>query len=134
VKIRSTQQKNSAVARASNGAGRSNYTAWSGGIAALLEKARRQSARSVNAILTATYWEIGRRIVEFVQADENPPVGLVLCSEHDEAVARYSMGNLMNKILAAQYKLNLPGPRTLESEIEKTRRLLESRAKFRNDF
>jgi hypothetical protein len=128
VKIRSTQRKNSAVARASKGAGRSNYPAWSGGIAALLEKARRQSARSVNAILTATYWEIGRRIVEFVQADENPPVGLVLCSKHDEAVAHYSMGSPMNKIPAAQYKLNLPDPRTLESEIEKMRRLLESRA------
>jgi predicted nuclease of restriction endonuclease-like (RecB) superfamily len=58
--------------------------------------------------------------------EENPPVGLVLCSEHDEAVARYSMGNLMNKILAAQYKLALPDPRLLEREIEKTRRLLES--------
>jgi hypothetical protein len=50
----------------------------------------------------------------------------VLCSEHDEAVARYSMGNLTNKILAAQYKLALPDPRLLEKEIEKTRRLLES--------
>src|SRR5580693_4095398 len=30
----------------------------------LLEQARRNSARSVNAIMTATYWEIGRRIVE----------------------------------------------------------------------
>jgi predicted nuclease of restriction endonuclease-like (RecB) superfamily len=70
VKTRSTQQKNSAVARASRSAGRSNYSAWSGGIAALLEEARRQSARSVNAILTATYWEIGRRIVEFVQQGE----------------------------------------------------------------
>jgi predicted nuclease of restriction endonuclease-like (RecB) superfamily len=58
--------------------------------------------------------------------EENPPVGLVLCSEHDEAVARYSMGNLKNKILAAQYKLALPDPRLLEKEIEKTRRLLES--------
>jgi len=60
--------------------------------------------------------------------EENPPVGLVLCSEHDEAVAYYAMGNLRNKILAAQYKLNLPDPRTLESEIEKMRRLLESPA------
>lgn len=58
--------------------------------------------------------------------EENPPVGLVLCSEHDEAVARYSMGNLTNKILAAQYKLALPDPRLLENEIEKTRRMLES--------
>ena len=62
-------------------------------------------------------------------AGENPPVGLVLCSEHDEAVAHYAMGNLTNKILAAQYKLNLPDPRTLELEIEKMRRLLESPAR-----
>jgi predicted nuclease of restriction endonuclease-like (RecB) superfamily len=33
----------------------------------LLEQARRLSARSVNTILTTTYWEIGRRIVEFEQ-------------------------------------------------------------------
>ena len=61
--------------------------------------------------------------------DENPPVGLVLCSEHDDAVARYSMGNLTNKILAAQYKLALPAPRLLEKEIEKTRRIFESPAR-----
>jgi hypothetical protein len=35
------------------------------GIVALLEAARRAAARSVNALMTATYWEIGRRIVEF---------------------------------------------------------------------
>ena len=60
---------------------------------------------------------------------ENPPVGLVLCSEHDDAVAHYSMGNLRNKVLAAQYKLALPEARLLEAEIEKTRRLLESPAR-----
>jgi len=37
------------------------------GISDLLEHARRTSARSVNSILTATYWEIGRRIVEYEQ-------------------------------------------------------------------
>lgn len=40
------------------------------GISSLLEAARRTSARSVNAIMTLTYWEIGRRIVEFEQAGE----------------------------------------------------------------
>jgi predicted nuclease of restriction endonuclease-like (RecB) superfamily len=70
VKTRSTQRKKSVVARASQSAGRSGYRAWSGGIAALLAEARRQSARSVNAILTTTYWEIGRRIVEFAQQGE----------------------------------------------------------------
>jgi hypothetical protein len=39
-------------------------------IADLLESARRASARSVNAIMTATYWEIGRRIVDFEQGGE----------------------------------------------------------------
>lgn len=36
-------------------------------IVELLEGARRAAARSVNALMTATYWEIGRRIVEAEQ-------------------------------------------------------------------
>mgnify|MGYP001619816024 CR=1 FL=1 len=36
-------------------------------VAELLESARRVSVRATNAIMTATYWEIGRRIVEFEQ-------------------------------------------------------------------
>jgi len=33
----------------------------------LLEAARRTSVRAVNALMTAAYWEIGRRIVECEQ-------------------------------------------------------------------
>ena len=40
------------------------------GIVALLQAARTASARSVNALMTASYWEIGRRIVEFEQQGE----------------------------------------------------------------
>ena len=36
-------------------------------VAGLPESARRGSARSVNAIMTATYWQVGRRIVEYEQ-------------------------------------------------------------------
>jgi hypothetical protein len=36
-------------------------------IVALLETARRVVARSINAAMTAPYWEIGRRMVEFEQ-------------------------------------------------------------------
>lgn len=36
-------------------------------VAGLLESARRASVRATNTIMTATYWEIGRRIVEFEQ-------------------------------------------------------------------
>src|SRR5437764_15428660 len=44
------------------------YGGLIGGIAELLEAARRTAARTVNALMTAAYWEIGRRIVEFEQA------------------------------------------------------------------
>lgn len=37
------------------------------GIVQLLEDARRAAARSVNALMAATYWEIGRRLVEAEQ-------------------------------------------------------------------
>src|SRR5438552_3558847 len=43
------------------------YGGLIGGIGELLEAARRNAARAVNALMTATYWEIGRRIVEFEQ-------------------------------------------------------------------
>ncbi len=44
-----------------------SYTGLLTGVVDLLQQARRTSARSVNAIITATYWEIGRRIVEHEQ-------------------------------------------------------------------
>lgn len=36
-------------------------------IAALLEQGRRATVRTTNAILTATYWEVGRQTVEYEQ-------------------------------------------------------------------
>lgn len=44
------------------------YDSLLSGMVSLIEEARRVSARTVNAIMTATYWEIGRRIVENEQA------------------------------------------------------------------
>jgi len=43
------------------------YTGFHGGIVELLDAARQAAARSVNALMTASYWEIGRRIVEAEQ-------------------------------------------------------------------
>ena len=43
------------------------YTGLIGGIGELLETARQATARAVNSLMTATYWEVGRRIVEFEQ-------------------------------------------------------------------
>jgi hypothetical protein len=59
--------------------------------------------------------------------DENPPVGLILCTYKHEAVARYALENLPNKVLAAEYKTVLPDEKLLADEVERTRKLLEAR-------
>ena len=48
----------------------SNYEGLVADLSRLLEDARRVSARAVNTVMTATYWEFGRRIVEFEQGGE----------------------------------------------------------------
>ena len=58
--------------------------------------------------------------------DENPPVGLILCSERNAAVAHYAMNRLINTVLAAEYRTLLPDPTQLEAELAATRRMLES--------
>jgi len=51
---------------------------------------------------------------------------LTLCSERGAAVARYALDNMLNNIMAAEYRLALPDPKDLEEELEKTQRLLQS--------
>jgi predicted nuclease of restriction endonuclease-like (RecB) superfamily len=65
----------------------------------------------------------------WTHADENPPVGLILCSQKDEAIARYALDGLPNKILATEYRTVLPDEKLIATEIEKTRRQLEARRK-----
>jgi hypothetical protein len=52
---------------------KTSYDQLLGGISTLLESARRASARVVNTFMTASYWEIGRRIVEHEQAGRRKP-------------------------------------------------------------
>lgn len=47
-----------------------DYTGLLNSVSELLEQARHAAARSVNQILTVTYWEVGRRIVEYEQVGE----------------------------------------------------------------
>ena len=58
---------------------------------------------------------------------ENPPVGLILCSQKDEAVAHYALEGLPNKVMAAEYRTTLPDEQLLASEIERARQTLRER-------
>ena len=58
---------------------------------------------------------------------ENPPVGLILCADKNEAVARYALEGLPNKVLAAEYRTALPTERQLAAALTKTKALIEKR-------
>jgi predicted nuclease of restriction endonuclease-like (RecB) superfamily len=63
----------------------------------------------------------------WMKPGENPPVGLILCTEKGAAEVRYALEGLPNKVLAAEYRTVLPDERLLADEIERTRRELEAR-------
>jgi len=53
------------------------------------------------------------------------PVGGILCAQKDEAVARYALEGLANKVLAREYMTVLPSEKLLAREIEKARKELQ---------
>ena len=63
----------------------------------------------------------------WVREGENPPVGLILCSEKDEALAQYSLEGLSNNVLAAEYRITLPDEKLLAAELDRTRQAMELR-------
>lgn len=52
-------------------------------------------------------------------ADDNPTLGIVLCSETDEDIARYSILRGNEQLFASKYKLYLPTEEELKMEIER---------------
>lgn len=56
--------------------------------------------------------------------DENPPVGIILCSSAGQNIVRYALDNLPSKVLAQEYRLALPEEKRIAEEMEKVRRRL----------
>ena len=67
----------------------------------------------------------------WMQADEHPPVGLILCTDKDDALARYAMEGLGSKLLVREYLTALPKESALAAEVARTRELLERQAEQR---
>ena len=55
--------------------------------------------------------------------DDNPTIGLVLCSEKSEAVVRYSVLAEQRQLFAAKYLPYLPSEDELRRELERERKL-----------
>jgi predicted nuclease of restriction endonuclease-like (RecB) superfamily len=63
----------------------------------------------------------------WMKPGENTPVGLIMCAEKGAAEAHYALGNLPNKVLAAEYQTVLPDEKLIAQELDRSRRELEKR-------
>ena len=60
------------------------------------------------------------------RADDNPTIGLILCSEGNQTVAKYSVLNDSKQLFASEYMTELPSEEELRLQLEKQRELLLS--------
>ncbi|MEA2034096.1 MAG: PDDEXK nuclease domain-containing protein [Euryarchaeota archaeon] len=63
----------------------------------------------------------------YIAKDDNPTIGLILCTDKNDAVARYSVLNERKQIFASKYMLYLPTEEELAAEILRERRMIEER-------
>jgi predicted nuclease of restriction endonuclease-like (RecB) superfamily len=63
--------------------------------------------------------------------DDNPTIGLILCSQHNETVAKYSVLNDSQQLFASRYFTVLPTEDELKRELERERQLIENRIEER---
>ena len=81
-----------------------------------------------------TYQDIGQmdgyiRLYEeqYRKEDDNPTLGIVLCSKRNETVVKYSVLHESRQLFASKYLLYLPSEDELKKEIERERRFLDAR-------
>lgn len=56
---------------------------------------------------------------------DNPTIGLILCAEKNEAIAKYTLLKNTKNLFASKYKLHLPTEKELKEELEREKRMLE---------
>ena len=95
------------------------YTGLISGIGELLESARHATARVVNSFMTATYWEVGRRIVEFEQGGKKRAEygEELIATLSADLTARFGRGfSHRNLEQMRQFYLCWPIPQTLSAK------------------
>ena len=60
------------------------------------------------------------------KTDENPSVGLILCTKKDATVVEYALSRSLSPALIADYKLRLPDKKMLESKLRELAELAEN--------
>lgn len=83
-----------------------------------------------------THQDIGQMdfYVRYFESEEkpkndNPTIGLILCSSKNEAMVKYTLLNNNKRIFASKYKLYLPTEEELKKELSQERRRIEGSIK-----
>ena len=63
--------------------------------------------------------------------DDNPPIGIILCTEKDSITAEYALGGLSNNIFASRYVLYMPDKEQLIAQVES---VLKKRNEIESDY
>ena len=63
--------------------------------------------------------------VLYKNIDDNPTIGIILCSQKNEAIVKYSVLSDAQQIFASRYRLELPAAEELQREIESERKRIE---------
>lgn len=64
---------------------------------------------------------------------DNPTIGIVLCSDTDEDIAKYSVLHSNEQLFASKYKLYLPTEEELRAEIEAQKAMFYLQQKEKKD-
>ena len=65
--------------------------------------------------------------------DDNPTIGILLCDDTDEDIARYSVLHDNDHLFMSKYMVYLPSPEQLRAEIERQKAIFFLKEKSRND-
>ena len=60
---------------------------------------------------------------------ENPGVGVILCSSKDGAVVEYSISRNMSQTMISEYKLKLIDKKLLEKQLKEMQNLIDNKDK-----
>lgn len=59
--------------------------------------------------------------------DDNPTIGIILCTDKDETIVKYSVLNESKQIFASKYRTILPTEKELEQELIRNQRILKEK-------
>ena len=65
--------------------------------------------------------------------DDNPPIGILLCTDKDSALAEYALAGMNNELSVSKYQLELPSKELLQSQIEAERNRLAAESGSENE-